>query len=66
MSIGFYNLKAEVWNNVPPRIRSRVSNLGDEKNPDFITLVLTGGVSAEMVAKMAPEVRSLLSLNYTY
>ena len=38
------------------RIRSRVSNLGDEKNPDFIALVLSGGVSAETVAKMAPEV----------
>ena len=38
------------------RIRSRVSNLGDEKNPDFIALVLSGGVAAEMIAKMAPEV----------
>jgi len=37
------------------RIRSRVSNLGDEKNPDFIALVLSGGVAAEMIAKMAPE-----------
>ena len=34
-----------------------MSNLGDEKNPDFIALVLSGGVAAEMIAKMAPEVR---------
>ena len=38
------------------RIRSRVSNLGDEKNPDFIALVLSGKVLPDMVAKMSPEV----------
>lgn len=37
------------------RIRSRVSNLGDEKNPDFISMVLSGSVTADMVAKMSPE-----------
>ena len=42
------------------RIRSRVSNLGDEKNPDFISLVLSGNVPADMVAKMSPEVRNTL------
>ena len=38
------------------RVRSRVSNLGDEKNPDFIAMVLNGSVPAERVAKMSPEV----------
>lgn len=37
------------------RVRSRVSNLGDEKNPDFIAMVLNGSVPAERVAKMSPE-----------
>ena len=44
------------------RIRSRVSNLGDEKNPDFIAVVLNGSVTAEMIAKMSPEVKSFFPM----
>uniref|UniRef100_A0A4W5KG68 Transcription elongation factor A (SII), 2 n=1 Tax=Hucho hucho TaxID=62062 RepID=A0A4W5KG68_9TELE len=39
------------------RLRSRISNLKDQKNPDLRRNVLAGNISADRIANMAAEVR---------
>ncbi|XP_052337225.1 transcription elongation factor A protein 2-like isoform X1 [Oncorhynchus keta] len=39
------------------RLRSRISNLKDQKNPDLRRNVLAGNISADRIASMAAEVR---------
>jgi len=41
------------------RIRSRVANLRDTKNPNLRLNFLTGSISAARMAKMTAEVRSI-------
>lgn len=40
------------------RVRSRISNLKDMKNPNLRRTVLCGSVTPERMAKMTAEVRS--------
>lgn len=40
------------------KIRSRVSNLRDKKNPALRENVLLGSISAERLVRMSPEVRA--------
>ena len=42
------------------KIRSRVSNLRDKKNPALRENVLVGSISADRLVKMSPEVRETL------
>lgn len=44
------------------RVRSRISNLKDMKNPNLRRTVLCGSVTPERMAKMTAEVRRLLFL----
>ena len=44
------------------RIRSRVSNLGDLKNPDLCKRVITGYIPASKIAIMTSEVRVCLDI----
>lgn len=39
------------------RLRSRISNLKDQKNPDLRRNVLAGNISPERIANMSAEVR---------
>ena len=41
------------------RLRSRISNLKDQKNPDLRRNVLCGNISPERIANMSAEVRLL-------
>ena len=42
------------------RVRSRISNLKDPRNPSLRRNVLSGAISAGLIAKMTAEVRGAL------
>lgn len=44
------------------RLRSRISNLKDQKNPDLRRNVLCGNISPDCIASMTAEVRLGLTL----
>lgn len=44
------------------KIRSRVANLRDKKNPELRENVLLGNITPERLAKMQPEVTKMLGL----
>ena len=65
--IRYYNLAAEIEQHIylefgdcgqkyKARVRSRVSNLGDLKNPDLCKNVVAGDITPSQIAKMTSEV----------